>query len=57
MDIVTGLPIYGTDAVAGVVNIVPYTSYDGFKVEMYEEGTAEAVPQGGDLLSRRHQHR
>lgn len=40
MDIVTdgAATIYGTDAVAGVVNIVPYTSYDGFKVEMYEEG-------------------
>jgi len=33
MDIVTdgAATIYKTDAVAGVVNIVPYTSYDGFK--------------------------
>ena len=40
MDIVTdgAATIYGTDAVAGVVNIVPYTSYDGFRVEVYEEG-------------------
>lgn len=40
MDIVTdgAATIYGTDAVAGVVNIVPYKSYDGFKVEIYEEG-------------------
>ena len=40
MDIVTdgAATIYGTDAVAGVVNIVPYKSYDGFKVELYEEG-------------------
>jgi outer membrane receptor for ferrienterochelin and colicin len=40
MDIVTdgAATIYGTDAVAGVVNLVPYKSYDGFKVEMYEEG-------------------
>lgn len=40
MDIVTdgAATIYGTDAVAGVVNIVPYKSYDGFKVEYYEEG-------------------
>ncbi len=40
MDIVTdgAATIYGTDAVAGVVNIVPYKSYDGFKFEMYEEG-------------------
>ena len=40
MDIVTdgAATIYGTDAVAGVVNLVPYKSYDGFKIEMYEEG-------------------
>lgn len=40
IDIVTdgAAALYGTDAVAGVVNLVPYTSYDGFKVELYEEG-------------------
>ncbi|MEQ8314654.1 MAG: TonB-dependent receptor [Gammaproteobacteria bacterium] len=40
MDIVTdgAATIYGTDAVAGVVNLVPYKAYDGFKVEYYEEG-------------------
>ncbi|MEX2469507.1 MAG: TonB-dependent receptor [Pseudohongiellaceae bacterium] len=40
MDIVTdgAAALYGTDAVAGVVNMVPYTSYDGFKLEYYEEG-------------------
>ena len=40
MDIVTdgAAALYGTDAVAGVVNLVPYTSYDGFKLEYYEEG-------------------
>ncbi|MCB1672587.1 MAG: TonB-dependent receptor [Gammaproteobacteria bacterium] len=40
MDIVTdgAATIYGTDAVAGVVNLVPYKSYDGFKVELYQEG-------------------
>ncbi|MEQ8409248.1 MAG: TonB-dependent receptor [Gammaproteobacteria bacterium] len=40
MDIVTdgAAALYGTDAVAGVVNMVPYTSYDGFKMEYYEEG-------------------
>ena len=40
MDIVTdgAATIYGTDAVAGVVNIVPYKAYDGIKVEYYEEG-------------------
>lgn len=39
IDIVTdgAAALYGTDAVAGVVNMVPYTSYDGFKVEVYEE--------------------
>lgn len=30
--------LYGTDAVAGVVNLLPYTSYDGLKVEYFEEG-------------------
>ncbi|MCI5105252.1 MAG: TonB-dependent receptor plug domain-containing protein [Pseudomonadales bacterium] len=40
MDIVTdgAAALYGTDAVAGVVNMVPYKSYDGFKLEYYEEG-------------------
>lgn len=35
MDIVTdgAAALYGTDAVAGVVNLVPYTSYDGVKIE------------------------
>lgn len=39
IDIVTdgAAALYGTDAVAGVVNMVPYTSYDGTKVEVYEE--------------------
>ncbi|MAO39656.1 MAG: hypothetical protein CMK70_05380 [Pseudohongiella sp.] len=30
--------LYGTDAVAGVVNLIPYTSYDGVKLEYFEEG-------------------
>jgi len=30
--------LYGNEAVAGVVNFVPYTSYDGFRVESYAEG-------------------
>jgi len=30
--------LYGNEAVAGVVNFVPYTSYDGFKLETYAEG-------------------
>ncbi len=29
--------LYGTDAVAGVVNIIPYTSYDGVDIEYFEE--------------------
>lgn len=39
LDIVTdgAAALYGTDAVAGVVNMVPYKSYDGFKLEAYEE--------------------
>ncbi|MDT8427477.1 MAG: TonB-dependent receptor [Pseudomonadales bacterium] len=43
MDIVTdgAAALYGSDAVAGVVNMVPYTSYDGFKLEYYEEGDSE----------------
>lgn len=30
--------LYGNEAVAGVVNFVPYSSYDGAKVEVYGEG-------------------
>ncbi len=39
MDIVTdgAAALYGTDAVAGVVNMVPYKSYDGFKIEHFNE--------------------
>lgn len=29
--------LYGSEAVAGVVNFVPYTSYDGAKLEVYTE--------------------
>ncbi|ALO47433.1 TonB-dependent receptor domain-containing protein [Pseudohongiella spirulinae] len=29
--------LYGNEAVAGVVNFVPYTSYDGVKIEAYGE--------------------
>jgi iron complex outermembrane receptor protein len=32
--------LYGNEAVAGVVNFVPYKSYDGLKVETYAEGDA-----------------
>lgn len=40
MDIVTdgAAALYGTDAVAGVVNLVPYKSYEGTKIEYYSEG-------------------
>ena len=39
MDIVTdgAAALYGTDAVAGVVNMVPYKSYDGFRFEHFNE--------------------
>ena len=39
MDIVTdgAAALYGTDAVAGVVNMLPYKSYDGFKIEHFNE--------------------
>ena len=30
--------LYGNEAVAGVVNFVPYRTYDGFRVESYAEG-------------------
>lgn len=40
MEVVTdgAAALYGSDAVAGVVNLIPYTSYDGLKVEYFEEG-------------------
>lgn len=39
MDIVTdgSAALYGNEAVAGVVNFVPYKSYDGVKIDMYHE--------------------
>lgn len=39
MDIVAdgAAALYGSEAVAGVVNFVPYTSYDGLKVDTYAE--------------------
>lgn len=30
--------LYGTDAVAGVVNLIPYQSFDGLKLELFNEG-------------------
>ena len=30
--------LYGNEAVAGVVNFIPYKSYDGFKIETFAEG-------------------
>lgn len=30
--------LYGNEAVAGVVNFIPYKSYDGLKVDLYTEG-------------------
>ncbi|MCY4356168.1 MAG: hypothetical protein OXD01_01450 [Gammaproteobacteria bacterium] len=29
--------LYGTDAVAEVVNMIPYRSFDDFKIDAYEE--------------------
>lgn len=39
LDIVTdgAAALYGTDAVAGVVNMLPYKTYEGFKVEHFNE--------------------
>ena len=39
MDIVAdgAAALYGNEAVAGVVNFVPYTSYDGLKIDTYAE--------------------
>ena len=33
--------LYGNEAVAGVVNFVPYKSYDGLKVETFAEGDSQ----------------
>lgn len=49
--------LYGNEAVAGVVNFVPYKSYDGLKVETYAEGDSRGdydehsvqLLWGGDL--------
>ncbi|MCG8413134.1 MAG: TonB-dependent receptor plug domain-containing protein, partial [Pseudomonadales bacterium] len=43
MDIVAdgAAALYGNEAVAGVVNFVPYKSYDGLKVDTYAEQTAD----------------
>ncbi|MEQ8314641.1 MAG: TonB-dependent receptor, partial [Gammaproteobacteria bacterium] len=43
MDIVAdgAAALYGNEAVAGVVNFVPYKSYDGFKVDSYAEQTGD----------------
>ena len=43
MDIVAdgAAALYGNEAVAGVVNFVPYKSYDGFKVDTYAEQSAD----------------
>lgn len=43
MDIVAdgAAALYGNEAVAGVVNFVPYKSYDGLKIDSYAEQTAD----------------
>ncbi|MCY4263693.1 MAG: TonB-dependent receptor plug domain-containing protein, partial [Gammaproteobacteria bacterium] len=45
MDIVAdgAAALYGNEAVAGVVNFVPYKSYDGLKVDTYAEQTADGA--------------
>lgn len=35
--------LYGSEAVAGVVNFVPYGSYDGLKLEAYSEQDSEST--------------
>lgn len=49
--------LYGSEAVAGVVNFIPYKSYDGLKVETFAEGDSRGdwdhhsaqVLWGGDI--------
>ena len=43
MDIVVdgAAALYGSEAVAGVVNFVPYKSYDGLKIDSYAEQSAD----------------
>ena len=49
--------LYGSEAVAGVVNFVPYSSYDGLKLETFAEGDSRGdwdqhsvqVLWGGDV--------
>ena len=49
--------LYGSEAVAGVVNFVPIKSYDGLKLEVYNQGDSEGDMQehmlsamwGGDI--------
>ena len=49
--------LYGSEAVAGVVNFVPYRSYDGLKVETFAEGDSRGdwdqhsaqIMWGGDV--------
>ena len=45
MDIVAdgAAALYGNEAVAGVVNFVPYKSYDGLKIDSYAEQTADGA--------------
>lgn len=40
MEVVTdgAAALYGSDAVAGVVNLIPYQAYDGLEVEFFQEG-------------------
>ena len=59
MDIVAdgAAALYGSEAVAGVVNFVPYKSYDGLKIDTYAEGDSRGdydehstqILWGGDI--------
>jgi len=46
MDIVVdgAAATYGTDAVAGVVNLIPYSRFEGFEVEVFSEDTERDDP-------------
>ncbi|MEX1196683.1 MAG: TonB-dependent receptor [Pseudohongiellaceae bacterium] len=55
MEIVTdgAAALYGTDAVAGVVNLVPVTSYEGIKTELYyeqDDGPGDFNEKQGSVL-------
>ena len=51
MDIVAdSAALYGNEAVAGVVNFVPYKSYDGFKVTPEQDSRGDYDEHGVQML-------